>query len=246
MQIGQHRIHLKEVTSSNDYLKNLIQKKKALNGLIVTTDFQSKGRGYHMNSWESDNAKNLLLSFFVEFDNLPAENQFQISQFVCLAIQRFCSRYADGFVVKWPNDVYHQKKKIAGVLIENQVAGNKILSTMAGIGLNLNQVEFQSNAPNPISLQSVIGHETDREIALQELLEDLNFMLAFSLSQSADQLTKMYLGNLYRFQEWGDYQAEGLNFRAKLIGVNKYGMVQLQKEDSTIHEFGFKEVIFMD
>lgn len=246
MLIGQQITHLDEVSSSNDYLKDLIQKKKALNGQLVFCDYQSKGRGYHSNSWESEKGKNLLLSFYIEFDQFPAEHQFRISQFVSLAIHRFCSRYADDFIVKWPNDVYHQKKKIAGILIENQVSGYHILSSLIGIGINLNQIHFVSNAPNPVSLASICKHEINREKALLELIEDLNYFLDYLLSKSPQMVHDQYLKRLYRYQEWGNYQAEGLNFKAKIIGVNQYGMVQLQYEDRTIHEFGFKEVIFRD
>ena len=164
-------IKLEETTSTNTYLDNLDVEREQPEGCVVTTYSQIAGRGQRGNSWEAEPGKNLTFSYLLRPDQIAPQEQFVISQAVSMAVVDVLSRYADGFSVKWPNDIYYRNSKIAGILIEHNLSGMSIARTIVGIGLNINQMQFLSDAPNPISLCQITGVEYDLDKFLYEVLE---------------------------------------------------------------------------
>src|SRR5690554_1314415 len=132
-------IRMDETSSTNSELKQLQQKKRLPEGSIVVADYQTQGRGQAGNTWFSDKGCNLLFSFLVYPKFIAANRQFILSRIVSLAIKKVLDRYFDDITIKWPNDIYWKNKKIAGMLIENTLMGQKINSSIIGIGLNVNQ-----------------------------------------------------------------------------------------------------------
>ena len=112
--------------------------------------YQTAGRGQTGNGWESEEGKNLLCSILLP----PRKNLFELNVAVSVAVRRTAG---DGFTIKWPNDIYWQDKKVAGILIENAIIGNEVKYSVAGIGFNVNQMEWTSGAPNPVSLKQICG-----------------------------------------------------------------------------------------
>ena len=161
-------IHIEETDSTNRWLKE--------NGegtMVVVADYQTAGKGCGTNSWESERGKNLTFSMLIHPTDIPASQQFRITEVVSVALCEVLERYlltvpelAEGLSIKWPNDIYRGDKKICGVLIENRLQGNVIVDSIIGIGLNVNQTEFVSDAPNPVSLRQLLGREIDREALL--------------------------------------------------------------------------------
>ena len=146
------RIHRIEVSSTNTYLKELLTAGVELPELtLVDADFQTGGRGQQQNVWESEADKNLLFSLLCHPTFLPATNQFVLSQAIAVAVQRTLSEYTDGITIKWPNDIYWNDRKICGTLIECNLMGSTIKDCIIGTGINVNQTEFRSDAPNPVS-----------------------------------------------------------------------------------------------
>lgn len=153
--------------------------------------------------------------------------------------------------IKWPNDIYVEDKKIAGILIENAIEGDSLSESVVGIGLNLNQDKFESNAPNPVSLKKITGKEYD----LKEELEKLAFFLYdlyipfknFSWGSISEKISTMYHRNLYRYEEIHKFQEtpSGEVFEGRIIGTDKNACLQIEKLDGSVVSYAFKEVKYI-
>ena len=139
-------IRLREVNSTNAYIQSLSRDERLPEGSVVWADFQTAGRGQIGNVWESENGKNLTFSIVFYPSFLLAKHQFLISQIASLSVKETLDEFISGITVKWPNDVYWNDKKICGMLIENDLAGQYIYSSVIGIGININQAVFRGDA----------------------------------------------------------------------------------------------------
>ena len=157
-------IALDETDSTNRYISQLCNElqESVAELTTVTAEFQTAGKGQRGNTWEAERGKNLLFSFVLYPTFLEARRQFILSQIVSLSIKEELDRWSDEITIKWPNDIYWRDKKICGILIENDLSGHFIGRSISGIGININQNEFHSDAPNPVSLKQITGQEHDR------------------------------------------------------------------------------------
>ena len=173
--------------STNTLLKELIAQQPTANSQelkYIYAGYQTAGRGQTGNGWESEANKNLLCSIL-----LPArENLFELNVVTAVAVQRLLG---EDFTIKWPNDIYWQDRKIAGILIENAIIGNELKYSIAGIGLNVNQTEWHSGAPNPVSLKQITGKDYD----IDELMEHLYAEVQKALNED---VWAYYKSHLYR------------------------------------------------
>ncbi len=238
-------IKVESVDSSNNYALDLIKKSKVVEGTVVWAFEQTKGRGQRDNYWESEKGKNLTFSIILFPEFLEVEQQFLLSKAVSLGIVDFIKTYVENVSIKWANDIYVNDKKIAGTLIENSIIGNKILSSVVGIGLNINQTIFISNAPNPVSLKLITGNDYDLEESLSLLC---NFIESRYLQLKANELSQLnydYLNTLYRYNAFYTYESDGKRFIAKITGIAKSGRLILETRQGEIKEFDFNEVLFV-
>lgn len=160
-------IRMEEVDSTNRFLIQLgSYDEEAL--IVAVADYQTAGKGQGTHVWESEAGKNLLFSLLVCPRWVPVRQQFLLSEAGALAIKEALDSYAGGFSLKWPNDVYWNDRKISGTLIETSVDSRGIKRCVFGVGVNINQMQFLSDAPNPVSLAQIVGHEVDREEVLQK------------------------------------------------------------------------------
>ena len=238
-------ITLNDVESTNNYANQLIMTKEAEEGTVVLAYFQEKGRGQRGNFWESEKGKNVLMSTVLYPNFLGAEKQFMISKVVSLALYDFLIGETRSVSIKWPNDLYIGDKKIAGILIENNVKGANIFSSVLGIGINLNQEEFLSEAPNPVSLKQITGKGYDiREIAKKVV--DLIFNWYKELkNENWGYINSIYFDRLFHKNSWRMFRKEGLDFEAKIIGIGEFGQLILELKDGNISEYMFKEVDYV-
>jgi BirA family biotin operon repressor/biotin-[acetyl-CoA-carboxylase] ligase len=139
-------MYLRETRSTNLVLKEMLREYELPEGFVLRTDFQSAGKGQPGNSWESEKGKNLLFSVLLYPQHIAIDQQFILSQLVSVAILRTLNSFCAGFSIKWPNDIYFGDKKIGGILIENSLQGSKLNTSIVGIGLNINQKTFRSDA----------------------------------------------------------------------------------------------------
>ena len=135
-------IHLTQTHSTNLYLRQILESNPLVEeGLVIYADFQDAGRGQQGNSWESEAKKNILCSLLLYPRRINAQDQFIISEIVSLGIADTLNSIQDGFAIKWPNDIYYGDKKVAGILIENDLSGKVIYDSIIGFGINVNQEE---------------------------------------------------------------------------------------------------------
>mgnify|MGYP003407842988 CR=1 FL=1 len=166
----------KTLESTNQYLQNLLNEGIDIVDNIVVTDYQTSGKGQGKNVWESEDGKNLLFSIALDMSFLKAENQFILTQIVSVTMINVLKNYLpeESLSIKWPNDIYFNDKKIAGILIKNEIKGMMMGTSIIGIGLNVNQTSFDENLPNPISMKMITGKDFD----LDELLSAISHQLS--------------------------------------------------------------------
>ncbi|MBN2635607.1 MAG: biotin--[acetyl-CoA-carboxylase] ligase [Prolixibacteraceae bacterium] len=239
-------IVVSEVESTNNYANRLILSEAAEDGTVVLAHYQTRGKGQLGNSWESEPDKNLLMSliWFPKF--LPATQQFLISKVVSLAITDVIQNYVEDCTIKWPNDIYIGNKKLAGILIENSVKGSNLFTSIIGIGMNINQEQFISDAPNPVSLKQVTGNSYEISVVLEEILKRLDFWYKKLMNKNLQEIDETYFSRLYRSKQWSLFSEPGKSpFEGRITGIGKFGQLQLQLRDKTMHEYMFKEIEFV-
>ena len=240
-------ILLHETASTNTYLMRMATILPS--GTVIHTNNQSAGRGQRGNSWEAEPGKNLTFSQLIKDAAVIPAEQFYISEAVSLAIVEYLNRYTGGISIKWPNDIYYNDKKICGILIEHTLQGNAIKNTVIGVGLNINQTEFRSDAPNPVSLAQIIGKETPLEEALHavcELIEKHTDFKGFTADKFAE-MHKQYLSKLYRNDGAMHTFAlpDGTRIEARITDVLPDGTLCLTHSDGTAGRYAFKEIAFI-
>ena len=174
MIVGTNVRHCQKVSSTNTVAAELLRESNPPEGTVITASYQETGRGQPGNSWESEPGKNLLMSVILYPVMVRPADQFVISRMVSLAVFDLVARQTPSARIKWPNDIYAGDDKIAGILIENSIMGDTLGSTIAGIGLNVNQTVFTGGAPNPKSLKQLTGTNHDLTAVTQELMSRLD------------------------------------------------------------------------
>lgn len=248
--IGNQHIRLQRVNSTNKYAVETISKSKPIEGTVISASFQYDGRGQIGRYWESEEGKNILCSTILHPRFLQAHDQFQLNMAISLALNDFINHFVTGeghnVCIKWPNDIYVNSEKIAGILIQNTLKGKFINSSVVGTGINVNQINFSDNIPNPTSLSKLLNKEIDMELAFQWLFR---FMTKRYLQLSAGQidlLRKEYLECLYKMDVWSSYlDVDHVLFKGKITGVDEIGQLKMELEDGTNRSFAFREVKFI-
>lgn len=239
-------VRLFEVNSTNDYTTSRIKDEGWEEGVVVCAKYQTNGHGQINNVWESESGQNLLCSFILRPQTIPISNQFLISKAVSLAVVGTLSPYVDNISIKWPNDIYIGDKKIAGILIENSILGSTIEYSVAGIGLNINQSKFISNAPNPISLKQATGKEFDVDNILNSLIEKMGFWYKLVSCDDTKKLDEAYVNKLYLKGKESSFEDCYGMYKGTIQGVDDIGRLIIKPSDNTPSKYyHFKEVKFV-
>jgi BirA family transcriptional regulator, biotin operon repressor / biotin---[acetyl-CoA-carboxylase] ligase len=237
-------IRLLSVDSTNEHAKRLIKKNNAIDGTAILADYQTKGKGQGSHFWVSTKNQNILMSIIMFPDGLSAKKQFQVNIFVSLAIAEYVENQNLQVKIKWPNDIYINHKKVAGILIEHTLSNNKIKHTIAGIGLNLNQQVFPASLPNPVSLKMITGKNYNTEAEASHLLSFLKKKYQ-SFRSAETKNIKQYLSRLHRYNEYHLYQINHKEIRTKITGIDHYGRLITEDEKSVIRYHNFGEIVFL-
>ena len=235
-------IRLSETDSTNHYLRQCVEGDEEV---VVTTDFQTAGRGQGTNTWESERGQNLLFSMRVGGQGVAVARQFLLSMAHALAVHEALSRHTGNVSIKWPNDIYWLDKKIAGTLIEVNVGRQGISSLLIGTGINVNQEVFRSDAPNPVSLRQIVGHSVDREQLLHDIMESQQKYQRMLAAGEYKQIVGSYHERLYRREGYHPYRDAQGPFEARLERVADDGRLLLIDKDGRHREYRFKEVQFI-
>lgn len=250
-----------KTNSTNTLLKELIAKGEWPEGeKYLYAGYQTAGRGQTGNGWESEEGKNLLCSILLP----PRRNLFGLNVAVSVAVYRTVITilqrsgptakwsYSEAVTIKWPNDIYWKDQKVAGILIENAIIGNEVKYSIAGIGVNVNQSEFKSDAPNPISLKQIYG----TDFVVDELMHDLYAEVQRTLETD---VWDEYKAHLYRREGYWPFverevstaptmnagkETEGI-FMARIVDVLPTGEIVLQDQQEKKRIYHFKQIRYV-
>ena len=246
-------MYIDRTNSTNTLMKELLARGEWPEGeRWLRTDFQSAGRGQAGNSWESAPGKNLLCSILIDPQQILDKNPFYLNVMVSVAVQRLLG---DSFTIKWPNDIYWHDKKIAGLLVETALQGGEIKYAIAGIGLNVNQTEWFSDAPNPISLQQITGKQYDLDTLMQQLLEQVDETLC-------EDVWQYYKSHLYRREGFWPFVEREVNteptmnaqkdeiqctkaFMARIEDILPTGEIVLRDQQNQKRIYHFKQIRYV-
>ena len=235
-----------QLNSTNEEALRLVADGRAKEGLVLQAYKQPQGRGAGNNNWESEPGKNLTFSIILCPHFLKPSRQFALTEMISLALFDVVERRlgAENLSIKWPNDLWFKDQKLAGVLVQNRIKGNKLDFSVIGVGLNVNQKKFLTDAPNPASLIHFSGKEENLSGLLDEILKQLSYYYE-KIKTDIKSLEDLYLQKLYRIGEWGKYRDEAGNFTARISRINQYGQLLLTDSEGNLRVYGFKEIIFL-
>ncbi|NLJ08383.1 MAG: biotin--[acetyl-CoA-carboxylase] ligase [Sphingobacteriales bacterium] len=246
MKATANIIRLEETDSTNDHAWRLMAESKLPEFTVVSARFQSKGKGQGNNSWHSRKAENILASVVLYPDFLLLEHFFYLNKITALSIASCLEKYlpAEKISIKWPNDIYVNENKIAGILIQNELGVNGFSKTVAGMGININQADFPEELPNPVSLFLLTRIKHNLDSILLEII-DLLFVFYQKLKEKEFQfLDEAYLNRLYGLNELRTFRDHSGNFQGIIKGVRHDGKLMVEKEGTGLLHFDFKEIIF--
>jgi BirA family biotin operon repressor/biotin-[acetyl-CoA-carboxylase] ligase len=238
-------ITLESVPSTNDYLKELSAKQKKPEGFAVFSKTQTKGKGQKENRWETEKGKNIALSmlFYPEF--LPINRSFLLSEAIALGVKDAIEEESLQIEIKFPNDIYHKNQKLGGILMENEIIGTKITSTIAGIGLNVNQETFPKYIPNPISLKQILNREITVETLLEKLISQIKQRYSLLKNGNTAKIIRDYHDALYRKSGIFQYQDKNSRFKAETVKVSDNGILYLKTTEKEERKYACKEIKFL-
>ncbi len=244
MHIGSQIIVREKVSSTNDLAASLLDDGKPEEGTVIITGNQFDGKGQQGNIWESEPGMNLTFSIILYPEFLSPDQQFYISMVTSLGILDLLSEFGSHFSIKWPNDIYYRDDKIAGILIENTLSGNLFRSSIAGIGININQKKFGNYMPKPVSISILTGEEHDTELLLGKVCSSIEKWYKRLSNGKFSEISSSYESNLYLRGVSSLFIKNGRRIRGTITGVDKFGRLLLLESDGTQNRYGFREIAF--
>ncbi|OYT17900.1 MAG: biotin--[acetyl-CoA-carboxylase] ligase [Bacteroidetes bacterium 4572_77] len=242
--MGIHHQHIKQLASTHNKLWEWSAKEELPSFFTISTGYQTQGKGQDNNSWESERDANILLSSIVYPDFVNASDVFLLSRCISLGIVVYLqSKGIEQVRIKWPNDIYVGRKKIAGILIQNSIQGSWLQKSMFSIGLNLNQEKFVSDAPNPISLKQLTKKNYVVATEIELLMRSIEHEYAI-LQIKPEMIIQRYHKLMYQLGEWRSYWNKDFHFTAKIKGVDEFGRLILQRKDQTTEVYDLKDIRF--
>jgi len=246
--VGQNLVTIKEVDSTNNHLKTLLSNSKPLpEGTVIMAESQYAGRGQQQNKWHSEPGKNLTFSILLMPSFLPVLQQFDLTRAVSLGvIDALEPLLGDKLKIKWPNDIYYDDNKLGGILIETHLQGDRIKDAIIGIGLNINQQQFDAGAGNAISVKQILQKDYDLRALLLEICGHIE---GYYLKLKAGKflfVRNAYLNRLYWLNQARDFRSNGEVFNGTIIGVKDEGLLIVENTNWGKREFSLKQIEFLN
>ena len=238
-------IHLEHIDSTNAYLQRQ-QIEADIRNWVVSAEEQTAGKGMGSNGWESEVGKNLTFSLALDASFLPAERQFLLSEAVALGLIQALDTLlpTEKLHIKWPNDIYFDNRKLSGILINSTIKANRMDISIIGIGLNVNQIQFQDWPTHPISLRQITGKEYALQPLLEQIVESI-YNKVETLKTDKTAIEEAYLQRLYRYSTWAEYEVDGKVLRLFMTGIDAFGRLLLVDEEYKTYCFDIKEIKFI-
>ena len=235
-------IKLDAIDSTNSYLKKLLLKENINDFTVVVSKHQTNGRGRNGNLWANKPSLNLAFSVYKRFTNFSVNEKFMLNIVSSVSVYEVLKKYKlNNLTIKWPNDIMTENKKIAGILIENSVRGNKINHSVIGIGININQSQFL-DLPNATSifLESGNKHSVDKiAVELKDAIEK-NFT---NFKKRETELIEFYNNVLFKRNIIADFTTvDAKKIQGTIIGVNKEGTLSLKQKNHKVFEFSENQI----
>lgn len=227
---GKNHLHFDVLDSTNTFAQNLIAKSSPMDGTVISAGFQHQGKGQFDRKWLSNPGENLCFSIIVYPHFLLPSQQFYLSMCIATSIAKAFENEKIGDIkLKWPNDLYLGKEKTGGILIVNQLQGLKWASAVIGIGINVNQTQFDPSLPNPTSLSIKAG----KVLNLQHLLDNVLFQIETQYNKQLrsgdfESLMDDYHGFLLGYQQEVSYTNQTGKQRGIIRGVMPDGRICLE------------------
>ncbi|TAE42236.1 MAG: biotin--[acetyl-CoA-carboxylase] ligase [Runella slithyformis] len=238
--VGKKSIYLPTCQSTNDEAALLLRQQPVEEGTLIITDHQLAGRGQRGNAWQAQAGQNLTFSIVLKPTFLTATEQFRLSVAISLGLWAGLESILPGKLkIKWPNDLYFSDQKLGGILIENSLQGPRLEHAIVGIGLNVNQLDFEN--PHAASLASLTHQTYDLEAVLVELLVKIEESYLLLRNGHYNQLKMRYLRNLYRYQEKHLFCQNDTTFEGIIVGVSEEGKLAVQVNND-LKYFELKEI----
>ncbi len=244
IKLGFPLIHLPSVDSTNKYAAAILSRENATEGTVILADVQTRGKGQGENIWLSDSGLNLLCSIILKPDFLPAFKQFYLSMCVATGINDYLNSLGIRSYVKWPNDILINRKKIAGILIENTILSQNLYTSIVGIGLNVNQVSFPPAVPNPASLKGETGKSFNVGQLLAEMLPFLEKRLDQLYNEDFVAIKSRYLNCLWLLNTRAVFTDQHGEFEGRIVDIAESGELVILTSTGETRMYGFKEVEF--
>ena len=242
--VGQSLVFMPECHSTNDEALQRIRTGKAQEGTVIITDNQTKGRGQRSNVWLTAPGVNLTFSIILSPTFLPIQNQFSLNMSIALGIADLIQHLIPEKTVhiKWPNDIIIDDKKVCGILIENQLSAQRIQHSVVGIGLNVNQTQFEFDKAS--SLTALSGGKFQLPDVLEGLLEKIEARYLMLRNQQNQKLNADYLAAMYWIGEQHVFSDAQNQFEGVIIGVDEIGRLRIHV-DGAVRTFSVKEVNYL-
>ena len=239
-QIGRKIVRLESVDSTNNYTANLIKSGELVHGSVIMAVEQTNGRGQMGAEWLVKPVENLTFSIFLDNVNLSVDNQFFLTRLVSVSLIDFLANFNIPAMIKWPNDLFVNDKKIAGVLIENNVSGSFIQKSIIGIGLNVNQSEFGNLEATSLYLKTGIHRSMDD--VLFSFIKSFNNRIAEGETNS--KLEADYLKYLHLLNVKSRFEDKDGTFEGTILGVAANGQLRVEKSTRELL-YSLKEIRFI-
>ncbi|MBW6492046.1 MAG: biotin--[acetyl-CoA-carboxylase] ligase [Lentimicrobium sp.] len=247
MTFRHNFIYFDKITSTNTLAEQFLRSEKLPEGTVIYAGEQTDGAGLGDNKWLSNPGMNLTASVILYPSFLPVEDQFALTKLLSVSVCRLIETLDPGLKseIKWPNDIYVNRRKIAGLLIRNSISGKTISNTVAGLGLNVNQITFGKNAPMAISLSQITGETYDIKHLLTKWHDLLMKSYAELKQEGQEQLNSQYLSKLYLLNKEAQFMINGETLRAVIQGIGLFGKLRLKALDGREFICDLKEVAFI-
>lgn len=242
--IGKVLIELDETESTNEVAKELIAKAKPIEGTAIIAQYQTNGKGQYHRTWLSAKGKNMTLSIILKPFFLPVSRVFALNMMISLAIVDLLKQFnIENIQIKWPNDILADKKKICGILIENTLRSSALATSVVGVGLNVNENEFDEELKNKAGSMKLMKGENFELIEVRELLFAAIEARYLKLKAGAD-FTQEYLNNIEGYNALSRFwiEKESKIVQASIISIEQSGSLVLRMNKGNIHAYRMGEI----
>jgi BirA family biotin operon repressor/biotin-[acetyl-CoA-carboxylase] ligase len=244
---GLNEIYFPEIPSTNSYAMDVLSKTSPPEGTCIFADYQSAGRGQIGRYWHSEAGKNILISYIFYPEFLDLSHQFYLNIVSGLALLESVKPIYPEVTLKWPNDLYAGDRKLAGILVQNVLRGQHIRATVIGFGLNVNQLHFPNEIPNPVSLAQITGSFIDMQTFRRQLSKKLEQYYLALKTGGYHELKGLYESSLYRKNEEALFtDVNDVTFAGTITGVDEPGRLQIiHTNTGQLVSYNFREIRYI-